>query len=330
MFDRDKQEKIDALLSQFGDLHSAPQVARRVLALTRSLDFEIRQIVDCLESDPALAARIIRLANSPRYGLSHQVTGLRQAVAYLGQRSLRLATMSFTLIDRLTKGTGEAFFYDYWRRALSIAVTASRLADRQRDVDPDAAYTAGLLADVGALVFAHAGAGPYDRSASERGDPPTIEAERAVLGIDHAELGARLLERWSFTSEIVAAVHSHHDEPPPSGSLERVVCVAADFGEGLWTMGGPNMSHVRRRLKVEFDIDTDDFIDLAVGAKKEIDSQAEAFGFRVRESIDCEFLRRQAMQQQMDAALEAAIDLDSMVALFEPPPLIQKKENGRS
>jgi HD-like signal output (HDOD) protein len=311
-------ERIDQWLRGVPQLHSAPQVAMKVLELTRDVNFDIRKVVDCLETDPALAARLLQVVNSARYGLSRRTTNLRQAISLIGQRSLRVLAMTFTVVEHLTKGAAAELYYSYWRRAVTMAVVGHRLSANRRDINRDDAYSAGLLADMGVLAFAQSDPNRYvplyKRSAH---GPELVEAEHATFGFAHPALGARLMERWEFPEPLIGAVRYHHGGTSEPSPLEIVVRGADLMADVLWVPQSPILESARRFLHAGFGIDTDGFIELAVGCKEDIAINAELFGVRLDANIDCQALLEEARRQQIDLSIETALDMDSLAAAFE-------------
>lgn len=311
---------MDRVVLRLGDLHTAPQVARRLLALTADLNYSVKDVIGCLESDPALVARVLRLVNSARYGLGKNITSLRQAITLLGLRSLRLITMTFTLVDRLTKGPGRRLYKSYWRSALTTAVVASRLSQKQPDLDPDAAYVAGLLTDVGVLVMAQADPDgyPFLHSSAVTG-MDLVAAETAKYGFSHADIGAYLLERWEFAPELIEATRRHHDRfnlETIGTLLEEVTRMSSLTTEILWRPGSPMMATARELLIRYYGVGTDALISMAVDTQKEVNEQARVYGVDFDDEIDCEALRTQALSHQLDASIEAALELDGLAALL--------------
>ena len=98
------------VIKRFNQLHSAPEVVQSVLHLTKNDDFDMVELVDCISRDPALVAKLLRTVNSSRYGLWQPVINLQQGVAYLGQRTLRLIVMTFSILGIFTKGPAKRLF----------------------------------------------------------------------------------------------------------------------------------------------------------------------------------------------------------------------------
>jgi len=309
------ERAIDGFLDRMDQLHSAPQVAQRILQLTRDTDFDACLVAQCIESDPALAAKILRVANSSRYGLRSKVTSVRQAVAYIGQRSLRLIALTFGLVEGLTRGARGEQYAEFWRRSLTIATVASELAKGRRDLNAEEAYSAGLLADMGELIFAQL---ETDRFFAIIENHPhghsLLEAEREEFGFAHPELGARLLERWELPEELVDAVALHHEDDDSEDLLTLAVRAGDMMAHALWTPRSKYVAKSQELLKSNFGLDLDGYIDLAVNCQREISDSAEMFGVTLPGEIDCDMLLEEARRTYAEASLEAAHDLDSMTS----------------
>lgn len=318
MTQTDDTHAMDDYIRRTAQLHSAPTVAKEILDRTRAIDFDVREVVACIEKDPALVARILQLVNSPRYGLAHNVSSLRQAVTYIGQRSLRLVAVTFSLVDGLTKGIGSELYGSFWRRALTMAVVASRLARIRGDYDRDNGYSAGLLADLGMLLLAQIEPQRYVPLCQQWAHgPDLVAAERAAFGFGHPALGAHMLTRWSFPEDLTRAAAWHHEFHVDASPLQLAVFAGDLMADVLWTRNSPNLADARKLLHFGFGLDTDAFINLAVACKADISRQAEIFAVQLSGNIDCQALLEEARQQHLDLALEAALDMDSVEAVLD-------------
>jgi HD-like signal output (HDOD) protein len=220
----DKANAIQRLLKRTGRLQSSSTVARKIMSLTKTADFNMQEVVNCLEHDPAMAAQILRVVNSSHYGVSHQVASVRRAATIIGQRSLRMFAVTFALVDMLVEGSARELFGDYWQRASLIASGASRIATLHDRKHFDDAYTAGLLADVGLLVLAQDAGKPYvELYKSCYHSDELTDAEEQGFGFTHAELGAQLLRSWEFPPEVVEAVLRHHSHTPDQDLVSDAV-----------------------------------------------------------------------------------------------------------
>lgn len=310
-------EIMDHFLGKVEELHSSPAVIWRVLQLLKDPDFDVRDVELMLEADPALSAAILRLVNSSAYGLPQKITSLRQAILLLGARSLRLVVLSFGLVDRLTKGTPAKVYEDFWRRALTTASTASRLARTYRTTNPDEAYCAGLLAELGVLVLAQVDTRRYTRVyLTHRHGEDLSPAEQARYGFDHASLGERLLVRWSLPQSLAQVAGTHHQLEGAPEALHAVVHAGALLSDVLWMPQSVLLPHARQWLSDHFHIDLDGFISLAMDCKQDILDNAEMFSIHLEGKIDIDLLRREAHRQFRQVALETSLEYDAMTAVL--------------
>lgn len=314
----DHTEAVDRLVRKVDQLHSGPKVAQRLLSLTRDPDFEMREVVECLEHDPALSARLLKVVNSSRYGLSHAVSSLRHAASFLGRRSLRQIVLTFALVETLTRGAKGALYSDYWRRSLTMATVSARLSRMRSDVAEDDAYTAGLLADVGILVLAQMEADRYlpvyENSPHSAG---LVEVEQDTFGFGHPLLGARLLTNWGVPVQVVSAVEHHHERFNAFQPLDVTVHAGDLVADALWVSESTSVAAAREYLEKHFDLNLDGFIDLAVACREDIEESASIFGVELSTSVSCEQLLATARQLHSEVSLETAIELDSLETAVE-------------
>lgn len=209
----------DELLAALRDLPPLPSV---VLELVESLGHEelsAAQYAAKISRDQALAAKTLRLANSSFYGRGRQVRSVAEAISVLGLRTVRSVVTAAGFAGSFRRHAG--FDHDsFWRHSIGSALCAQTLAGELRRDDADLAFTVGLLHDIGRLALASAFAPVYAEAEQWRRDKdcPGSDAERAVLGIDHAEVGELIARQWNFAPAIVDAIREHH-EPPVAGEL---------------------------------------------------------------------------------------------------------------
>jgi HD-like signal output (HDOD) protein/GGDEF domain-containing protein len=214
---------LDRLVDRCGQLYSLPVVAMRVLKLTESPTVDVRAIKECIENDPALTSKVLRVVNSSLFGLSREVTDLNQAIALLGINPLKLLVLGFSLPGELFVGINGDILRRYWHRTLIKAVAAREISQSILGMPGDEAFLAGLLDDIGALVLLQEAGETYARflDAAFARAANVAEAERAALGFDHTQLSARLLERWRLPAALVLAVEAGQS-PERIAALEPI------------------------------------------------------------------------------------------------------------
>ena len=206
-------QELDDYINRVQHLPPAPKILPQLLALLNRDDVEASQVVDLMMYDPALTAAALQLANCA-YFAAAPVSDLGEAVARLGfTRVYQLvATVSGAqLLSSAQKGYGinEG---ELWQHSVASAVAAQLLADKLGD-DRNLVFTCALLHDLGKVVLSRGLEKIYRKIVEdvEKNQQSLLEAEKKLLGVQHAEIGARLLARWKFPSEIIASVCYHHD-----------------------------------------------------------------------------------------------------------------------
>ncbi len=194
------------------DLPTLPGVAVELLEMTCDPDVEVGDIADLVQNDQALTGRILRTVNSSYYSLSQPCSTIRRALAYLGLSTVKSLVLGFSLVQ-MTRSCDEAFdLPDYWRRCLASAAAARRIAMTTGACDPEEAFVAALMQDIGMLAMHAALKGDYDAVLSETAGNHYLlpRCESVKLGFTHAEAGARLGRRWHLPDQIIEPILYHH------------------------------------------------------------------------------------------------------------------------
>ena len=229
----DPAATLDRLVAKAEQLYSLPTVAMEVLQLTDNPQVDTRALKECIENDPALTGKILRVVNSSLFGLSRVISDLNQALAFLGTKPLKLLVLGFSLPSGLYAGIESRTLGWYWRHTLTKAVAARELSERLWHVPGDDAFIAGLLQDIGLLLLVQQLGEPYarflDRVVGSRMDLAAMELE--TLGFVHAELSSRLLARWRLPENLVAAVAADAQKLPANvtasqAALPRILHLA--------------------------------------------------------------------------------------------------------
>jgi putative nucleotidyltransferase with HDIG domain len=221
-------------------IHDLPALPAAVLELLRALGddtVEIGTLAAKISHDQALTAKTLRLANSSFYGVSRHVNSVTDAIAVLGLRTVRTLVTTAALAGSFKAPACEGFdFPGFWRHAIDSAVSAKLVANAI-GADGEAAFIAGLLHDIGQLALASNFAARFAPvlALQAANEIELCEAERTLLGIDHAALGALLAERWHFPGEIVEAIGAHHTRARPGQVvvLADIVYVAGTLAHAL-------------------------------------------------------------------------------------------------
>jgi putative nucleotidyltransferase with HDIG domain len=211
-------ERIEHCIERLPPLSPA---ALKAMALLERKAVDLTTVAHELDRDPALVARILRLANSPFYGCVSRVATVHKACLVLGTRTLHQVIMAAAVMATL-----EARFQvdstRRWRHATATA-RAARLLAEGRHSDPELVATAALLHDLGRILLGACLADEYhDITAHARAaGVPIREAELEAFGVDHAVIGARVVEKWRLPSALTLAIGRHHT--PDDGITDPLV-----------------------------------------------------------------------------------------------------------
>jgi len=213
-------------------VHSFPAISPAATRLLQVLNPDddttsAGQLEEIVRYDPGLTANVLKMANSAYFGLRGRVSSITQAVTLLGRRRLLqlvIASSVNSIMANRIHGYGLARG-QLWRHSIAVAVASEILIAEHKIADSDEAFTAALLHDIGKLIlgeFVHADLRAIDR-ATAAGDS-FVEAEREVLGVDHCQVAAWVLEEWSLPSILVETVRWHH-EPDKAKQASPVIDV---------------------------------------------------------------------------------------------------------
>ena len=195
-----------------------PQVTIRLLKELDSPDGSARDIARIVEAEPAMAARLLKLANSSFYGHRGTIAKVANAVAILGSktiRSLALTVWTHTLRSQARAPKEMAMLAPLLAHGIAVGIAARSLIERQRPALAEDAFMAGLLHDIGRVaLISQIGADympQYIEPALET-DTPLHVREHEVLGFDHRGLGAVMMQEWTLPAFLGEVAHGHHDD----------------------------------------------------------------------------------------------------------------------
>ena len=205
-----------------------PKSVQKILELTRDVNCSPKDLVQVIDKDPVVTVKILRVVNSAYYSLPKQITSISHAVVYMGFNSVKNLALSVAAIGMLPKDNAAGFdAQQYLLHSLSTAGIAKQLALRLDDADPTDCFIAGLLHDFGKVVFAQFMPDEF-RKALERcqSDGSSLHlALRETIGVDHAVVGAMLVEKWRFAAPLVETIR--HQYGADLKDSDMVACVFA-------------------------------------------------------------------------------------------------------
>ncbi len=227
------------MIQSIKDLPPMPQVVTEIQHLISDLNSDISQLTEIIETDQAIAAKVLKMANSAYYGMSGKISTIQQASILLGYQVLgEIVTMAGTA--DILSGSMPGYGYDsqeLWKHSLTVAFSAKMIAEIKNRGLIHEAHTAGLIHDVGKIIL--------DRHILENMDQISIymvqeeksflEAERYIFGFDHAEIASELCRTWNIPEKISLAIKCHHQPSMSNGDELSYMLHVADY---IATKGG--------------------------------------------------------------------------------------------
>lgn len=199
-------------LEALDSLPTLPVVALQIGEVVHAKNASVQQVADLLRSDPATSAKLLRLVNSPYFGIPGGVSDVARAIPFVGFSTLYQLVLSISVLDVLSIGPGGHDPKLLWTHALTVATAAREIADEIRFADAGGCFTAGLLHDMGEIALAKLAP---DKVAATfetmRADGVAIDvAERRNGLAPHDRIGSRLARRWKFPASLATPIEQHH------------------------------------------------------------------------------------------------------------------------
>ena len=230
-----------------------PVTATQLVTEINQEQVEVPKVTQLIECDAVISSKVLALANSPIYCPSRPITTINHAVVILGFRSvaklvLTVATSS-VFADKSTPCVDARL--KTLRESLAIATTARVLADQAGNVDADEAFLAGVMHDVGKLVFFNAVGEEYAELIACHPDGDSTSEERERFGVTHPELGKTCGASWGVPHNINVAINNHHQGLDDVDDPLSATIIQADYVARRWQIGFEGRSAAVENAEME-------------------------------------------------------------------------------
>ena len=205
---------VNRILKSINTIPAFPATGNKVAQLLGKVDYSVAEVANVIKFDPSITANILKMANSAYFGSQHKISSINDAVIYLGRKNLLIAIQTAGISKYYKKGAMGYYdkATDLWEHSVAVALMSQILSRKITGEEDMTLYTAALLHDVGKIIM-----GEYIREEMgqifdlvENKKMSFLEAEKSILGIDHADLGGRIAQHWNFPVEIRDAIAYHH------------------------------------------------------------------------------------------------------------------------
>ena len=217
----------EALVSRTADLVSLPDIYIRLKAVVDDPESSMADVANVVANDPALAARLLKIANSPYFGFPARITSIARATSLLGTQQIHDLVLATTVAEAFSGIPTELInMQDFWSNSIRCGLLCRRLAQACNVLDSERLFVEGLLHDVGHLVM-YQGLPEASAAAlleSQQQYRPLYQIERELIGFDYAQVGAALMHSWHFPPGLIESVH-YQNEPARAGKFPLEVAI---------------------------------------------------------------------------------------------------------
>ncbi len=204
--------KARKLFKDVSDLPTIPAVVSRVISLLDNHEAEPDEIADLILSDQVLAARVVRVVNSPLYRPTSEITSVKRALLYIGFRSVREMILTSYFIEGFREKAQPFDMRLFWMHSFTVGALSRMIATQVGYRDLEKAYLVGIIHDIGKVFLGHYLKDEYGEMLSSIAGTSytTYEAELEFFGTTHSEVGLCLAQRWNFPSSYCDVISYHH------------------------------------------------------------------------------------------------------------------------
>jgi putative nucleotidyltransferase with HDIG domain len=201
-------------IDRIRELPTLPAIVLKVNQMLQDLEITADQLSRVIETDQAMAVKILKLVNSSFYGFKSTISSINTAVIILGFNTIQHAVLSLSVMKSfaLKKNLKRLNIQDFWHHSLAVAVISKYLADHADKPLSSNCFTAGLLHDIGKIILAEYFPEHFEKIwlTSAESAISFVDAEKMVTAVNHAEIGAYLAEKWLLPQPLADAIRHHH------------------------------------------------------------------------------------------------------------------------
>ncbi len=231
---------LEYIVNKVDDMKVLPEIINKIIALTDDPDSTVQDMEKAILKDQVLTTKILRLANSAYYGYARKISTISQATVLLGFQAIKGIALASTVRNYMTH---ELKGYSLeknqlWQQSQTCAIISRFIAKTIKYPNPEEAYIAGLLRDIGKTILNEHMEREYAEVLLkvEQEEITFLDGEREVLGFDHAEIGEKVAEKWNLPRALVDAIGHHHT--PDLANINPVLVSIVHVADAITMMMG--------------------------------------------------------------------------------------------
>lgn len=223
------KHNLDIIVSKVNEMPVLPSRINKIMEIVQDPNSTVHDLELEILKDQSLTSKVLKLANSTHYGYPRKISTVSRATILLGFKTIESISLAST-VSKFLIGELEGYAleeHDLWNQSQTCAIVSRYIAKNKRFNQPEQAYVAGLLRDIGKTILNYYVKNEYNNIIEmvERENISFLEAERLILGFDHAQIGGKVAEKWNFPKDLVEAIEYHHTPERAKENLELVSIV---------------------------------------------------------------------------------------------------------
>ncbi len=287
----DTSQLIEQVLNS-DDLPTLPTVASKLITLTSREDTTLSDIAELVSQDVSLSSKILKVSNSAFYSFPQQISTIKQAVSILGTNAVRSLVLSFSFLTMRDGNRISHFNFElFWERSLASAVAAKLILEKVKGADTEEIFIAGLLQNLGELIFARTFPKKYDEVLLniEEKQHDLIFAEETVFGTTHPYIGYYVAKHWGFPEVLLAPILYHQTPDKYEGedkTIRQIIYAVylSDLLVNIIYSDKPQVYHrqFRKEARKTLGLQTNDIEDVLAQVHLQIEQAALYFGLKIK------------------------------------------------
>lgn len=232
------KEFVYAELDKVKDLNTPPIILREILEVLNDQEVSNKDLTNLILKDPSLTVRLIKTANSSYYGVSREITSINQAVMVIGLKAVKYYILSISVFNQINSKNKTTVInhQQLWLHFLEVAVSARKIAEHIKYEQPEEAYVAGLLHDIGVLILESSFPEAYQNVVKLIGTgKDMIEAETIVFGLNHQDVAEYVTKKWNMPERLREPLARHHLKDEGSvkefSTLSKIVALSDSIAQ---------------------------------------------------------------------------------------------------
>ena len=218
-------------IDKYSNIKTLPHVVTKLSKMIGDSNATMKDFEDVIKMDPTLVVRLLRLVNSPFYGLTQHIDSISRAVTFIGMKNLHNMAVTDALKNIFNKEESSTIFSrnKLWLHCAAVSICSKMLAERIFGINGDDAYLCGILHDFGLIVEEQVAGDNFIKACESCGpDNSLVDIERSIMGTDHCEIGYLMTRGWDMPEAIQIAIRDHHNEDTDSApdNLTSIIQIA--------------------------------------------------------------------------------------------------------